>query len=107
MTTAEHIFIPFKDGMPMLDRQGYARTFNSVESYNKLNKSEDGVALIEYAPVVEAYWEDITEPGQVTCGGNLYYACGRCGNHYGSFSIIPRATYCENCGAKMKLRGVD
>ena len=28
----------------------------------------------------EAYWIDITKPGQITCGGNPVYACGRCGD---------------------------
>jgi rubredoxin len=33
------------------------------------------------------------------------YACGNCGDVYGSFEIIPSAKYCKKCGARMKLKG--
>ena len=109
MKQGEHIYILFRDGKVVKDKRykGKMKTYASVESYMGHRGEVEGDTLVEYAPIVEAYWEDITEPGQVTCGGNPYYACGRCGNHYGSFSIIPRANYCEHCGAKMKLKGAD
>lgn len=56
----------------------------------------------------EAYWVDVTKPGQITCGGNPVYACGRCGDVYGSHEIFPSANYCRKCGAKMKFKtGAD
>ena len=54
----------------------------------------------------EAYWIDVAKPGQITCGGNPVYACGRCGKVYGSFEIVPSAEYCSGCGARMKLKEV-
>ena len=55
----------------------------------------------------EAYWIDVSKPGQITCGGNAVYACGRCGSVYGSFELVPSAKYCRDCGARMKLKGVS
>lgn len=52
----------------------------------------------------EAYWVDATKPGQITCGGNPVYACGRCGDIYGSHELFPSAKYCRKCGAKMKFK---
>ena len=49
-----------------------------------------------------AEWIDVTEPGQITCGGNPVYACGRCRTVYGSFEIVPSAKYCKECGARMR-----
>lgn len=51
----------------------------------------------------EAYWVDATKPGQITCGGNPVYTCGRCGDIYGSHELFPSAKYCRECGAKMKF----
>ena len=61
----------------------------------------DAVEALMYEPL-EASWVDVTKPGQVTCGGNPVYACGNCGDIYGSFELFPSAKYCRECGAKMK-----
>lgn len=53
----------------------------------------------------EAEWIDVTKPGQVTCGGNPVYACGRCRSVYGSHELFPSAKYCRDCGARMRLTG--
>ena len=55
----------------------------------------------------EAFWIDVTKPGQITCGGNPVYACGRCGDIYGSHELFPSAVYCRKCGAHMKMKVVE
>lgn len=101
------IFIPFKDGETILNKRQEARMYKSRKAYEFYFKdhSNPNIELVEYVPVIEAYWIDVTKPGQITCGGNPVYACGNCGEVYGSFEIIPSAKYCKECGARMK-RGV-
>lgn len=108
MNQGDNIFILFSKGRAMHDPRykGKMKTYMSRESYLKNHGERPDEVLLEYTPVVEAYWVDVTKPGQITCGGNPVYACGRCGHIYGSHRIIPDATYCEKCGAKMKLKGV-
>jgi hypothetical protein len=55
----------------------------------------------------EAFWIDVTKPGQITCGGNPVYACSRCGNVYGSYELFPSAKYCAKCGARLKMKVVE
>ena len=100
------IFIPFRNGETIFNKRQEARMYKTKNAFSFYFKEPlDGVELVEYVPVVEAYWVDVTKPGQITCGGNPVYACGNCGKVYGSFEIIPSAKYCEECGARMK-RGV-
>lgn len=100
----DHIFIPFYsyNGESVQNRHHEPRLYKSVKSYISHYGERDGVELVEYAPIVEAEWVDATKPGQITCGGNPVYACGRCGEVYGSFELFPSAKYCRECGAKMK-----
>ena len=77
-------------------------SYRSKESYIDNHGESENIELVEYVPLLEADWVDVTRPGQVTCGGNPVYACGNCGYIYGSFELFPSANYCENCGAKMK-----
>jgi hypothetical protein len=104
MKQGEHIFILFSNGKSVVDKRynGKMKTYMSIESHIKNRGKRYGEELVEYVPVVEACWEDITKPGQVTCGGNPFYACGRCGAPYGSFELFPSAKYCKECGARMK-----
>ena len=104
MKQGESIFILFNNGRSVSDTRykGKMKTYLSRESYFKNRCKRTDEELVEYVPVVEACWEDITKPGQVTCGGNPFYACGRCGTQYGSFEIFPSAKYCRECGARMK-----
>ena len=53
--------------------------------------------------VITMEWKDVSEPGQITCGGNPLYACGHCGHIYGSHEIYPSAPCCDNCGARAVL----
>ena len=99
----DHIFIPFKKGETLLDRQGYPRTYQSRENYYKYYGECENVELVEYAPVVEAAWVNAAKPGQITCGGNPVYACGNCGDIYGSFELFPSARYCKMCGARLRM----
>ena len=107
MKQGEHIYILFRDGKTVNDKRykGKMKTYASKESYLGHRGVVDGDTLLEYIPIIEAYWVDVTKPGQITCGGNPVYACGNCGEVYGSFEIIPSAKYCKECGARMK-RGV-
>jgi hypothetical protein len=100
----ENIFILFCNGKSVTDPRykGKMKTYMSRESFLSNRGEKPNEVLVEYTPVVEAYWVDVTRPGQITCGGNPVYACGRCGNIYGSHRMIPDANYCEKCGAKMK-----
>lgn len=97
----ESIFIPFRHGESVLDRHFGPRLYKTKEAYLKHRGESDNEELVEYTPVIIAEWIDVTKPGQVTCGGNPVYACGRCGKIYGSHEIFPSAKYCEECGAKM------
>ena len=104
MKLGDHIYILFRDGKTVNDRRfkGKMKTYTSLESYRDHRGNIDGDTLIKYVPVIEACWVDVTKPGQITCGGNPVYACGNCGDVYGSFEIFPSAKYCKECGAKMK-----
>jgi hypothetical protein len=101
----EHIYILFRDGKIVKDKRykGKMKTYASIESYLGHRGEVEGDTLIEYAPVVEAAWVDVTKPGQLTCGGNPVYACGNCGDIYGSFEIFPSAQYCKMCGARLRM----
>ena len=103
MKLGESIFILFRDGKTVLDQHHKMRTYRSADSYIRNRGERKNEVLVEYTPVVEAIWVDVTRPGEVTCGGNPVYACSRCGDVYGSFELFPSAKYCRNCGAKMKL----
>jgi hypothetical protein len=103
----EHVFIPFCRGESVLDRQGGPRLYKTKEAYVKHYGEWENIELVEYAPVVEAEWIDVTIPGQITCGGNPVYACGSCRAVYGSFELIPSAKYCRECGARMHMRRVE
>lgn len=105
MKQGEHVFILFRSGKTVLDQYNKTKTYKSKASFLKHRGERENEVLIEYAPVVEASWINVTKPGQITCGGNPVYACGRCGDIYGSFEIIPSAKYCRECGAKMLLKG--
>jgi hypothetical protein len=98
----DHVFIPFRDGESVLDRHHGPRLYKTREAYIRHYSERDNVELVEYAPVTEADWVDDTKPGQVTCGGNPVYACGSCGDVYGSFELFPSAKYCRECGARMR-----
>jgi hypothetical protein len=104
MKQGEPIFILFRDGKVVKDARykGKLKTYASVESYLGHRGRREGDVLIEYLPVIEANWVDVTKPGQITCGGNPVYACSRCGDIYGSHELFPSAKYCRECGARMK-----
>ena len=55
------------------------------------------------SPEEVAEWVDASVPGQITCGGNPVYACGKCGKIYGSHELIPSAKYCSECGVRLIL----
>lgn len=107
MNKGDSVFILFLDGKAVKDPRfkNKLKTYKSRESYHRYRGERSGEELVEYVPAVEADWLDVTKPGQITCGGNPVYACGRCGDIYGSFEIIPSAKYCRACGAKMRLKG--
>lgn len=100
----EHIFIPFKNGETITDSQLRPKMYKSRDAYIKYSGEKDDVELVEYAPIdeIEMEWTDVSMPGQITCGGNAVWACGRCGAIYGSHQIYPSAKYCSECGAKAK-----
>lgn len=104
MKQGENIFILFSDCKAIKDPRfkGKLKTYTSVKSYLSHRGKRAGETVVEYSPVVEAYWVDVTKPGQITCGGNPVLACGNCGDVYGSFEMFPSAKYCKECGAKMK-----
>lgn len=107
MKQGEHIFILFRNGKTVLDQYSKTKTYKSMASFLKHRGKRENEVLIEYAPVIKASWIDVTKPGQITCGGNPVYACGRCGEIYGSFELIPSAKYCKACGAKMSYGKKD
>lgn len=102
MRQGDNVFILFRSGKTVTDQYRKQKLYKSRESYLKHRGERANEVLIEYTPVIEATWVDVTKPGQITCGGNPVYACGRCGDIYGSFEIFPSAKYCKECGAKMK-----
>ena len=97
MNQGDKVFILFRDGRAVKDPRfkGKLKRYTSRESYIKHRGEKPGDVLIEYAPVLEARWIDVTKPGQITCGGNPVYACDSCGAVYGSFEIFPSAKYCK------------
>ena len=103
----DSIYIPFRDGETIYDSQLKPRMYKSIVSYERHYGIKPDVELIEYAPIIEMEWEDVTIPGQITCGGNAVWACGNCGAIYGSHQIYPTAKYCNECGARAKDRMVD
>ena len=104
MKQGESIFILFRNGKSVADQRykGKMKTYMSIDSYLKNRGEKCEEVLVEYVPVIEAEWVDVTQPGQITCGGNPVYACGNCGDVYGSFELFPSAKYCKECGAHMK-----
>lgn len=105
MKQGDSIFILFRDGKPVFDPRykGKMKTYLSIESYLKNRGEKANEVLVEYVPKVEATWVDATKPGQITCGGNPVYACGNCGDIYGSFELFPTAQYCKMCGARLRM----
>ena len=98
----DHIFIPFKDGCSLLDRQGYSRTYKSKDNFITCYDKQDDIELVEYAPITEAVWINITTPYQAAYGDTRIYLCGSCGAVYCSSELFPSARYCRSCGARMK-----